>query len=70
MIPETENQQEANIVLPGQSARHVQADPGRYFTQSPHNYVVDKTKSCREDNTALRQVNTQGSRDESFIREK
>ena len=35
MIPETENPQEAKGVYPGKPARLSQADPGRYFTQSP-----------------------------------
>ena len=35
MIPETENPQEAKSVYPGKPARHAEADPGRYFTQSP-----------------------------------
>ena len=36
MFPDTENPQEAKRVYPGKPARHAYADPGRYFTQSPH----------------------------------
>ena len=35
MISETETPQDAKSVFPGKSARHAQADPSRYFTQSP-----------------------------------
>ena len=34
MIPESENPQEGKRICPGSPARHAQADPGRYFTQS------------------------------------
>ena len=36
MIPETENPLEVKSVCPGKPARHALANPGRYFTQSPH----------------------------------
>ena len=36
MIPETENPQKAKTVYPGKPGRYAYADPGRYFTQSPH----------------------------------
>ena len=35
MIVETENLQAAKSICPGQPAKHVQADPGRFFAQSP-----------------------------------
>ena len=43
MIPETENPQEANSVLPGKPALHAYADPDRYFTQSPQCWFSRET---------------------------
>ena len=34
MIPETDNPQEGKRVSPGWPARHAEANPGRYFSQS------------------------------------
>ena len=36
IISETENQLEAKSACPDQRARHAKADPGRYFSKSPH----------------------------------
>ena len=36
MIYKTANPQEAKKVYQGKPVRHAQADPVRYFTQSPH----------------------------------
>ena len=47
MIPETENLQEAKSVRLGYPARHALADPGRYFTQSPHCWFSSGTAHLR-----------------------
>ena len=44
MFPETEHPQEAKRVYPGKHARTAQADPDRYFTQSPRRMCIIKVK--------------------------
>ena len=43
MIPETDNPQKVKSLYPGKPGRHVQADPGRYFTQNPQCWILRGT---------------------------